>query len=92
MNFSDGDQAAFEEELQQTDATAVLVGIHSELTQIRRLLEQADDAGGDGDTERWTCGMCGETMPKTELQAHAVEEHNAPPGMPVEQLGQRANK
>ena len=91
MNFNDDDQAAFEEELQQTDATAVLVGIHSELTQIRRLLEQADDAGGDGGAEQWTCGMCGETMPKTELQAHAEKEHNAPKDMPLDQLG-RANK
>lgn len=89
MNFDDDEQQAFEEELQETDATAVLVGIHSELTHIRRLLEQANGDTDDG--EQYACAMCGEVVPKENLQAHAVDEHNAPPDMPVDQLGERVN-
>jgi hypothetical protein len=61
----------------------LLVGILTELQQLRLILSQADSgASDDGDGEdAYRCQRCGESVPADARGRHARESHRAPPGM-----------
>lgn len=60
--------------------TALLLGILSELTTIRRALTTQSDAGSDDDAT-WTCRGCGASFDAEDTACdHARRAHNAPEG------------
>ena len=83
MNFSDDEKEQFEQELEESDSTAILLGIYGELQAIRSLLEQPQDVS----EETLTCATCGESY-NTEkaLRSHARESHKAPSNMSLDDL------
>ena len=76
-NFTDQEKQDFEQQLDETDAKAVLLGIHAELQAIRSLLEatQSDTAESQ---DVATCDLCGQEKPLESLVEHAIKEHKAP--------------
>lgn len=83
--MNDQEKREYEQQLDDADLKAILLGIHSELTHIRRLLSEADTQ-----TERWACHDCDETFGvKGDLISHAVETHKAPPNMDVDAYGMK---
>jgi len=84
-NLSDEEKAEFEQELEESDSTAILLGIHAELQAIRTLLEGAQE----DQTERLTCATCGESfVGEKPLRAHAQKAHKAPSDMPLEDIAE----
>jgi len=84
-NLTDEEKAQFEQELEASDSTAILLGIHAELQAIRSLLEGAQEQ----ETERLTCATCGETYPsEKQLRDHARTSHKAPTDMPLEDIAE----
>jgi len=84
-NLSDEEKAQFEQELEDSDSTAILLGIHAELQAIRTLLEGAQT----DTTERLTCATCGETYPsEKQLRDHARTSHKAPNDMPLADIAE----
>ena len=82
-NFTDEQKAQFEQELEETDSTAILLGIHAELQAIRTLLEGAEST----ESESLTCATCGENYPsEKQLRQHAQKAHKAPSNMPLEDI------
>mgnify|MGYP002763464925 CR=1 FL=1 len=83
MSFSDDEQERFEQELDDTDVKAILLGIHAELVELRKCVE-----GSESETETYACRDCGESFAQPDaLSSHAVTTHNAPPNMDVEFYG-----
>jgi hypothetical protein len=82
-NFTDEEKAQFEQELEESDSTAILLGIYGELQAIRSLLEQPQDTS----EEPLVCATCGGSY-QTEkaLRSHARESHKAPSNMNIEDL------
>jgi siroheme synthase len=79
MNY---DKQEFEERLEETDTTAILLGIHAELQEIRQLLDDVEQ-----DTEMLVCDTCqSEFTSVGTLRQHARKTHNAPPDMPLDDL------
>jgi len=84
-NLSDEQKAQFEQELEESDSTAILLGIHAELQAIRSLLEGAQEQ----EPNRLTCATCGETYPsEKQLRDHARTSHKAPSDMPLEDIAE----
>ena len=81
--FDPEQKEQFEQELEESNSTAILLGIYGELQAIRSLLEQPQDAV----EETLTCATCGESY-NTEkaLRSHARESHKAPSNMNIEDL------
>jgi hypothetical protein len=83
MSFSDDEQERFEQELEDTDVKAILLGIHAELVELRQAVE-----GSESETETYACRDCGESFAQPDaLISHAVQAHNAPPNMNVDFYG-----
>ena len=83
MSFSDDEQERFEQELEDTDVKAILLGIHAELVELRQAVE-----GSESETETYACRDCGEPFAQPDaLISHAVQAHNAPPGMDTDFYG-----
>ena len=85
MNQAQEDE--YEEELEQVDSKALLAGIHSELMQIRVLLQQANENDSEPSEQVYECHFCSETYGKREIQSHAVEAHKAPPNLDLQEYG-----
>jgi protein-arginine kinase activator protein McsA len=84
-NFTDEEKEAFEQELEESDSTAILLGIYGELQAIRSLLEQPQDAS----EENLTCSTCGESYTsEKQLRQHARTTHKAPSDMPLEDIAE----
>jgi hypothetical protein len=82
-NFSDEEKEAFEQELEESDSTAILLGIYGELQAIRALLEQPQDTS----EAKLECATCGESFAgEKPLRAHAQRAHKAPSDMPLESI------
>ena len=77
----------YEEQLEQMDSKALLAGIHSELIQIRMLLQDGSKTDSEPTEQLYECSFCGETYPASDLESHAVETHKAPTGLPIGDLG-----
>jgi len=74
------DYAAEYDELDDKD---ILIGILTELQQIRVML-QARDTGDDDTPPTYACDRCDATVPKDKRAAHARDAHKAPPSMATE--------
>jgi hypothetical protein len=84
-NLTDEQKAQFEQELEDSDSTAILLGIHAELQAIRTLLEEAQEH----ETNSLTCATCGESfVGEKPLRAHAQKAHKAPSDMPLEDIAE----
>jgi hypothetical protein len=83
--FTDEEKVQFEQELEESDSTAILLGIHAELQAIRSLLEGAQEQ----ETNSLTCATCGETYPsETQLRDHARTTHKAPSDMELADIAE----
>jgi hypothetical protein len=83
--FTDEEKAQFEQELEESDSTAILLGIHAELQAIRSLLEGAQEH----ETNNLTCATCGGSfVGEKPLRAHAQKAHKAPSDMPLEDIAE----
>ncbi len=81
--FTDEQKQQFEQELEESDSTAILLGIYGELQAIRSLLEQPQDTS----EEPLVCTTCGESyQTEKQLRQHARESHKAPSNMNIEDL------
>jgi len=85
MNWSDEEKQDFEQQLDETDAKAVLLGIHAELQAIRALLESSQGDTGES-TDTATCDLCGQEKPLESLVEHAIKEHKAPTDTSIEDV------
>ena len=76
------DYAAEYDDLEEKD---ILIGILTELQQIRVML-QARDAGDDDDDTppTYACDRCDAEVPKDKRAQHARDAHKAPPSMATE--------
>jgi hypothetical protein len=85
IDWNADEKAEFEQQLEETDTKAVLLGIHAELQAIRSLLEatQSDTAESQ---DVATCDLCGETKPLESLVEHAITEHKAPTDTTVDDV------
>ena len=88
-DFTPEQKEQFEQELQETDATAILLGIHAELAQIRSLLENANTGESEASEEMYECDFCGERYPKNKIVGHATEQHKAPYDLSPDNVGTR---
>lgn len=79
----------YEEQLDQMDSKALLAGIHSELIQIRMLLQDEPKTDPEPTEQLYECHFCGETYPASEIESHAVESHKAPQNLPLEEHGRQ---
>mgnify|MGYP000235144372 CR=1 FL=1 len=57
----------------------LLVGVLTELQQIRLLLSDADRER-DADPDQYECTECRTTVPADKRERHVREQHKAPPG------------
>lgn len=85
MNFSDEEQAEFEQALEDTSLKALLVTQTQELREIRYQMQVLNDAltPNTEPTETLVCGFCGEDVPKMDQREHLKNEHNAPDSVPL---------
>ena len=88
-NLSQDEIDEYEEQLEQMDSKALLAGIHSELIQIRMLLQDGTQTDSEPTEAVYECKTCGQEVVKSELETHAIEQHKAPAGMATDQLGER---
>jgi hypothetical protein len=86
-NLTDEQKAQFEEQLEQMDSKALLAGIHSELMQIRMLLQDGTQTDSEPSEEHYECHFCSETYSKRVIQSHAVKTHKAPPNLDLQEYG-----
>ena len=86
-DFTPEQKEQFEQELQETDATAILLGIHAELAQIRTLLEESNTGDSSASEREYECTFCGDTYPESEIVDHAQEAHKAPFDLSPETVG-----
>ena len=75
----------YQKEWEDLSERELLQGIFIELTQIRALLSDADNAGvidRDQAEDVYVCQRCpgGTEVREGERERHATGEHNAPPG------------
>ena len=88
-NLSQDEIDEYEEQLAQMDSKALLAGIHSELIQIRMLLQDESKPDSEPTEQLYECHFCGKTYAASDLESHAVETHKAPQHLPLEELGKR---
>jgi len=70
-----------EQEWQELDDKEILMGVLTELQQIRLLLQGAEN-GHEGTSESvYECTKCGTQVKKDERRDHAISSHKAPPDM-----------
>jgi len=87
MNLSDDELEELEAQYEQLDPKVLQIQMLMELKAIRMHLADGESETTEKPTEVYQCSACMETVPSDELQSHAVEHHNAPADMPVEDLG-----
>ena len=77
MSGTDTDYAAEYDDLEDKD---ILIGILTELQQIRVML-QARDAGDDDTPPTYACDRCDAEVPEDKRATHARDAHKAPPSL-----------
>jgi len=82
----------YTDEWDELSEKEILIGILTELQQIRMAVTQADSGASDGaDTaDTYECTHCGATVTAAERKQHAYSKHNAPPEM-VDGMFERAD-
>jgi len=69
----------YTDEWDELSEKEILIGILTELQQIRMAVTDASD---DAEGERgYRCRRCNETVPADAREQHARSTHKAPPGM-----------
>ena len=83
--------ANHEERIAQMTEKDLLVEQLGYLHLINENLQRIDDklasAGSESESESYQCTKCHIQIPKDDLQRHAEQEHKAPAGVDVMQLG-----
>jgi len=69
------DPRQYEQQWDELSQKELLMGIFAELQQIRVSLQQPET---DESEPMYQCEQCGETVPQSDLEAHA-KRHNAHP-------------
>jgi hypothetical protein len=85
IDWNADEKAEFEQQLEETDTKAVLLGIHAELQAIRALLESSQGDTSDSQDVA-TCDLCGQEKPTESLVEHAITEHKAPTDTTVDDV------
>jgi len=70
----------YSEQWDDLEEKDILIGILTELQQIRLTLQGAENEQEEPQ-QVFECDKCGTTVPKDERERHAIESHNAPKGM-----------
>ena len=86
-NLSQDEIDEYEEQLAQMDSKALLAGIHSELIQIRMLLQDGPKSNSEPTEQLYECHFCREQYAADEISNHAVEQHKAPPNLDRQEYG-----
>lgn len=88
MNFTEEEKQELEEQYADIDPKLIQIQMLMELSQIRMLLEGAQTGSqSEGEQDVYRCVSCNETVEAGDRQAHAEGSHNAPPNVPIEDLG-----
>lgn len=86
-DFTEEERQEYADKWEEVDQKALLAQILGELGAIRMQLEQMNQQGPQGaqsNTER--CQACREQVPVNQRLDHAIQEHNAPKDMAVDNL------
>lgn len=78
--MTDADTPDCEAEWQDLTEKEILLGILTELQQIRLLLQGTEPAQDDAQ-EVFECAKCGKQVSEEDRQQHAQSAHNAPVSM-----------
>ena len=70
----------YSEQYDDLEKKDILIGILTELQQIRVML-QARDAGDDDTPPTYACDRCDATVPEDKRAQHARDAHKAPPSL-----------
>jgi len=73
----------YSEQYDDLEEKDILIGILTELQQIRVML-QTRDTGDDDTPPTYACDRCDAEVPEDKRAAHARDAHKAPPGMATE--------
>jgi hypothetical protein len=84
MSYSEEEREQLEAQFADLDPKVIQVQILMELQQIRMALTEPQEEEETPDMYR--CGACGEDVPAEKRQPHAEERHNAPKGIPPDEL------
>jgi len=71
----------YEQEWDNLDEKEILMGILTELQQIRLLLQAENLDQEDSSKQLFECTKCGKTYSKDERREHAMSTHKAPEDM-----------
>jgi hypothetical protein len=88
----DVDPGEFDDDLEDADSTALLVGILAELQAVNQQLADLRGEGVErGESEEagelvFDCTRCDATVLEGERREHAERAHNAPPGVSLGEL------
>jgi transcription initiation factor IIE alpha subunit len=85
MNFTEEEREQLEEQYQEVDEKLIQIQILMELHAIRQALTEPQEA--ESGPTVYTCTACGESVPAEKRSQHAANTHNAPPDVPVADLG-----
>jgi len=70
----------YSEQYEDLEEKDILIGILTELQQIRVML-QTRDTGDDDTPPTYACDRCGAEVPEDKRAAHARDAHKAPADM-----------
>lgn len=90
MNVTEDQRQEYEEQLEELDEKTLLIQQLTELAAIRQQLQVLNSQTINQSTESEhtvTCNACQTEVKESDKASHAVTEHNAPPDMPVGDLG-----
>ncbi|UBF23335.1 hypothetical protein M1M40_gp57 [Halorubrum tailed virus 29] len=73
----------YSEQYDDLEEKDILLGILTELQQIRVML-QARDTSDDDAPPTFACDRCDAEVPKDKRETHARDAHKAPPSMATE--------
>jgi len=74
----------YEEEWQDLSEKEIMIGVLTELQQIRLLLQETE-TDRDASEQMFECKRCGEHVTSADKHTHATNGHNAHSGM-VDQM------
>jgi len=77
----------YEEQFEDIDPKTIQIWQLAELSAIRQQLEIMNGTQSEDTTETYLCKSCQSEIPEDELQDHAENAHNAPPGIDPMELG-----
>lgn len=82
--LTEDEKQEYEAQLEDTDLKALLIQQNSLLHAILRELQGPQE---DSQPTQYKCTSCEEIVVRENRGTHATNEHNAPPNVPVDDLG-----